>query len=228
VSSSGPLQQLGASLTLTAAPAEVQRIADGVSRLAVREGGFVQNSQINLQQAGSSEATLELKIPSGHLARALAALGRLAPVSAQEQSLQDITGSYESARHTLSDAQAERAALLRALARAGTQGTIESLHRRLALAADTIERARTQVQSISRQAASSNVEVTVLASAGAGAEGLTLKHGLHDAGRVLTVVVVVAVIGLAGLAPLVLVLACAAGAFAAWRRIARERALRRG
>lgn len=224
--SNGRLQQLGASLTLMTSPAEVQTIADGVSRLTAAEGGFVQNSQINIQHGSGSEATLQLKVPSAHLARMLAALGRLAPVRAESQSLEDITGSYSDARRALSDALAERAALLRALARLSTQGAIESLHRRLALAARTIERARRELQSISRRAATSSVEVAVLASAKAGAEGLTLRHGLHDASRVLTVALVVGLICLAGLVPLLLVLLIGIAVFRGWRRMARERALR--
>ena len=40
----GRVQQLGASISFTAIPGEVQTVADRVARLAVSEGGFVQSS----------------------------------------------------------------------------------------------------------------------------------------------------------------------------------------
>ena len=220
----GRVQQLGASITLAAAPSAVQALADGVSRLASGAGGYVASSQVQVQ-GGSGEATLQLSIPSARLASTLAALARLAPVRAQSQSLQDITSTYEAAHRALADAVAARGALLRALARASTQGEIESLRRRLSLAGGAIERARSNLQAISRQAASSTVEVTVVGDSSAGREGLTLNRGLHDAGGVLTGALVIGLIALAVLAPLALVLAAVIAAARTWRRTRREHAL---
>ena len=227
-SANGRVQQQGASITLAASASEIQTVADGVSRLASREGGFVANSQVNVQHegSGSGEATLVLEVPSGRLTATLAALGRLAPVRAQSQSLQDITNSYEQARRAVSDAVAERAALLRALGRASTQAEIESLHRRLALAGAAIERTQGALRAVTHRASNSRLEVAVLASAHApGSSGLTLSRGIHDVGRVLTVALIVLLIGLAVLIPLGLVLVALLFGARAWRRSQRERAL---
>ncbi len=223
-SGSGRVQQLAASLTLSCTPSEVQSIADRVAQVTVSDGGFVQSSQVQMQREGASEASLDLRVPSARLAAALAALGQLAPVRAENQSLQDITGAYDAARRELADAVAERGALLRALSRAVTQGQIESLHKQLSLTGGAITRARSALHAVSARASTSALEVTVLGDAPAG-EGSTLHRGLHDAGEVLTVALVVLLIGAAVLVPLAILLAVLILGGRAWRRYLRERAL---
>jgi hypothetical protein len=219
------VQQLGASVTLGTTPANVQGTSDQVAQLAVREGGYVQSSNVQVQQQGASEATLALRLPSARLSAALASIGRLAPVRAETQSLQDITSSYDAARQRLSDAIAERRALLHALAAATTEGQIDSLRERLAGASSAVTRAQASVNAVSRRASTAEVEVTVLGDTRAAAEGLTLHTGLHDAGRVLLVALIAILILSAVLVPLALVIAAFAGARSAWRRHQRERVL---
>jgi hypothetical protein len=220
------VQQLSASISLSATPSEVQTIADRVSRLTVSDGGFVQSSHVN-EGEKTGEATLALSLPSAKLSAALASLGQIAPVRAENQSLQDITNTYNAARQRLNDAIAERAALLRALAKATTEGQIDSLRARLAQAGGAIARARSALQAVSQQASTAEVEVTVIGDARAGSEGLTLHRGLHDAGRVLTVTLIVLLIAAAVLVPLTLLIAALATARRAWGRYRRERILDR-
>jgi len=224
-SAPGRVQQLAASLTLGVTSGQVQSAASRVARVTVDDGGYVQNSHVQVQQAGSSEASLELRLPSEKLSAALASLERVAPVREESQSLQDITGSYDAARDRLRDAESERAALLRALARAITQGQIESLHARLAQADGAIARAHAAFEAVSRRAGTAEVEVTVIGGAHASSEGLTLRHGLHDAGRVLVVALIVLLIAAAVLLPATLMLLALAAAMRAWRRCRREHAL---
>jgi hypothetical protein len=218
------VQQLGASISLSATPSEVQAIADRVARLAVSEGGFVQSSHVN-EGEKTGEANFTLSLPSAKLSATLASLGQLAPVRAENQSLQDITNAYNAARQRLSDVAAERQALLRALSKATTEGQIDSLRERLAQAGRAIAGARTALQAVSRQASTAEVEVTVLGDKSAGSEGLTLHRGLHDAGRVLTVTLIVLLIAVAVLVPLALLIAALATSRRAWRRYRRERIL---
>jgi hypothetical protein len=220
----GRVQQLGASITLTATPNDVQETADRVSRLAVSDGGFVQSSHVNVGQ-GTGEANLTLSLPSAKLNAALASLGRLAPVRAESQSLQDITNTYDAARQRVADATAERQALLRALSKATTEGQIDSLRERLSQNRSRIAQARSALQAVSRHASTAEVEVTVVGDAHVGSEGLTLHRGLHDAGRVLVVTLVVLLIAAAILVPLALLLAALVTARRAWRRHQRERVL---
>jgi uncharacterized protein YhaN len=218
-------QQLAASVTLSASPADVQAVSDGVARLAVSDEGFVQSSHVQVQQHGSSEASLTLSLPSARLSAALSAIGGLAPVSAESQSLQDITDTYDAARQRLADANAERQALLKALAGATTEGQIDSLRERLSQARSAIAQAQSAFQALSRRASTAEVEVTVRGDARSASEGLTLHRGLHDAGRVLTVALIALLIAAAVLVPLTLLIAVLAGAHRVWRRYRRERAL---
>jgi hypothetical protein len=215
---------LGASIALTATPDEVQTVADRVSRLATSEGGFVRSSHVN-EEEQAGEATLTLSLPSAKLSAALASLGRLAPVRSESQSLQDITNTYDEARQRLNDAIAERQALLRALARTSTEGEIDSLHARLAQNGGAIARARAAVGAVSQQASTAEVEVTVVGDKNASSEGLTLRRGLHDAGRVLTMTLVVLLIAAAVLLPLALVAIALVAGRRAWFRHQRERVL---
>ena len=221
----GRKQQLAASISLAPTPGEVQSTADRVAQLAVSDGGFVQTSHVQVQQSGASEATLSLRLPSAKLSAALASLGGLAPVSAESQSLQDITSTYDAARQRLADATAERRALLHALSLAATQGQIDSLRERLAQSRTAIAEAQAAVQAVDRRSSTAEVEVTVLGYRSSGSEGLTLHRGVHDAGRVLTVTLVVLLVAAAVLLPLGLLLLAGFSARSAWRRRLRERAL---
>jgi hypothetical protein len=224
-SAPGRVQQLAASITLAATPSAVQETADRVSRLAVSDGGFVQSSHVQVQQPGTSEANLDLSLPSAKLSGALASLGQLAPVRAESQSLQDITNTYDAARQRLSDVTAERQALLRALARATTEGQIDSLRERLARNRGAIAHAQAALQTVSQRASTAEVEVTVLGDAHAGSEGWTVQRGLHDAVGVLVVTLVILLIAAAILVPLALLLAALVTARRMWLRYQRERAL---
>jgi hypothetical protein len=223
----GRVQQRGATLSLTASASEVQVVADRVARLATSLGGFVQSSQVQLlaPREGTSHAELDLRLPSAKLTAALAALGQLAPVRSESQSLQDITNTYDAARQRLGDARAERQALLRALADASTEGQIDSLRERLAEARHAIAEAQSAFHAVSQRASTSEVEVTVLGDAHAASEGLTLHRGLHDAGKVLVVTLAGLLIALAVLAPLALLVLALASARRVWRRYQRERVL---
>jgi len=223
----GRVQQLGAALTLSAGGEGVQRIADRVGHATVAAGGFVQSARVQTQQGSPGEALLTLVLPSAKLRSTLAQLERIAPVRAETQSLQDITSEYRAAAGRLASARAERAALLRALARATTQAAIESLHARLAAAADQISAAERQQASISRRASRAQVEVTVLGQAHH-AGGSTLGRGLKDAAKVLTVTLAVLVVAVAVLLPLSLLLVVLMGGGRLWRRQRRERVLGSG
>ncbi|HEY2719188.1 MAG TPA: DUF4349 domain-containing protein [Solirubrobacteraceae bacterium] len=220
------VQQRAATLTLAPKPESVQSVADEVAQLAVRDGGFVQSSQVRQQHGAGASAELRLSLPSARLSAALASLARLAPTRAESQSLQDITDEYDVARSKLADAVAERQALLHALARASTQSEIESLHERIALAAAAVTRDRSAFQVVSQRGSNSTVEVTVLGDAhAADAARSTLSQGLHDALVVLKIALVVLLVALAVLVPLAVVVLLIAFSVRASRRYLRERAL---
>jgi hypothetical protein len=224
-SAPGRLQQLGASVTLATSSSGVQAAAEGVSRLGVGDGGFVESSHVQVKSNGPSEADVTLSIPSAKLNATIAALGRIASVRAVSQSSQDITGSYDSVMRRLGDAVAERTALLRALAAASTQGQIDSLREQLSGNREALTRDRAEVRSVSHQAATSQLYVTITGGKSVEGGGLTLHRGLDDAGDVLATAGAALLIGLAGLLPIALLGFCLLAVRRTWRRHRRESAL---
>jgi hypothetical protein len=204
----------------------VQEAADAVSRLASGDGGYVESSHVQVRQGGGpSEAQLHLSIPSAKLSAAIAALGRIAPVRAVSQESQDITSSYDNARRRLSDDEAVRRALLRALAAATTEGRIDSLRERLASNREVLSGDRARLRSIGHTAATSQLEVTITGGAAAASHSGTLDSGLDDAGHVLAVAAAVALVALAVLVPLALLALLLEALRRTWQRRRREAAL---
>jgi hypothetical protein len=221
------LQQLTASIILSASPSDVQSTVARVAQLAASDGGFVQSSRVQTAQQGSNEADLMLRLPSSKLNGALAALSALASVREENQSSQDITGSYDAARRGLSDALSERRAFLRVLSRAQTQGQIDSVREQLSQAREAINSKRAALHSLSQRASSTELEVTIRGETHRAGGSVTLARGLSDAGEVLTVALVALLLALAGLAPLALMAMAVIGGLRIWRRYQREHALER-
>lgn len=189
------------------------------------EGGFMRSSHVEAQKGKEGEALLMLSLPSSNLNAALTSIERLASVTSKSQSLLDITSSYDAARTRLTDAKAEREALLRALAKDYTQGKIESLHARLGEASRQIEEATSDLQRVSHRGSTAQVEVMVRGQAHGAGGTSTLGGGLHDAGSVLTIALIVVLIAAAMPLPLALLVALIALTQRLWRRYRRERAL---
>ncbi|MDX6707596.1 MAG: hypothetical protein QOI48_3442 [Solirubrobacteraceae bacterium] len=200
--------QRNALLVLEAPDGKVESTADAVIRTVDRFGGIVQSSSIGSSDATGGEASFDLRIPTGKLDVALAALSELGHVAERSQNLQDITGSFSSAQDRLADARAERRGLLRALGRATTSLQIESLRSRLRLVRSTIARLDGQLDSLRRRADLSTVQLTVRGGGksdeGAAGGHWTPADAARDALRVLEVIAGVALIALAIALPLTL------------------------
>jgi hypothetical protein len=219
--------QRAADLTLTPKPDDVQKTADGVVRETQAAGGYVQRSDIATRDSGG-EATFTLRIPSARLDDTLARLSKLAHVGALSQSASDITSAVVSAADQLSDARAERAALLRALGKATTSRQIASLKARLADNRSEIAQRKGALDAQRRRADLATVSVTVQGTGSAAKKddgAWTPRDALHDAGRVLEIAGGVALIALAVLAPLAILAALALLAGRTLRRRRREGAL---
>ncbi|WCB96819.1 hypothetical protein DSM104299_05587 [Baekduia alba] len=222
--------QRAAELTLTPSPGDVQDTADGVVRETQAAGGYVQQSSVATRDDGGT-ASFTLRIPSAHLDDALAGLSKLAHVGALNQSASDITAETASAADQLSDARAERQALLRALGRATTDRQIASLKARLRDNRSEIAQRKGALDAQRRRAdlatVAVNVQGTGQADSGDGGGAWTPRDALHDAGRVLEVAGGVALIALAILAPLAILALLALLAARGLRRHRRETALDR-
>ena len=218
----------GAELTLTPAPEDVQDTADGVVRETQDAGGYVQRSDVQTRDGGGT-ASLTLRIPSAKLDDTLAGLAKLAHVGALSQSATDITAQTASTASLLSDARAERQALLRALGKATTARQIASLKARIADNRSVIARRQGDLNAVRRRADLATVQVTIEGTGAAakkdGGGAWTPRDALHDAGRVLEVAGGVALIALAVLAPLAVLAALALLGGRVVRRRRREGAL---
>ncbi len=231
-SGSGPRKvQRSADLVLRVPTGKVESTSDGVIRTVDRFGGIVTNSTISSDDSTGGEATFALRIPTGRLDDALAALSKLGHVASRTQDLTDITSSFTSAQDRLSDARAERRGLLKALGRASTQQQIDSLRARLRNVRSQIARLNGDLAALRRRADLSSVSVTVRGggseSEGGSGSGDKWSPGdaAADALRVLEVIAGVLLIGLAIAAPLAILALIGGFGVRTTRRRRRESAL---
>lgn len=222
--------QRDAELTLTTAPGDVQNVADEVVSVTQDVGGVIARSTVDVGGGGGS-ASFVLRIPTRRLDDALKQLSDLAHVGSLKQGSTDITGSFVSATDRLSDARAERRALLKALGRATTPNAIESLRQRIRFNRSEIGALKGELQAVKRRADLATVSLRVRGTGAAkGSEkeeggAWTPGDAARDALRVLEVAAGVILIAAAVLVPVGLIALLAALAARFVRRRGREQAL---
>ncbi len=217
-------------LALRVGAGQLEEAADGVVRTTQRLGGYVADSQVAARGRGGS-ATFTLRVPTKRLDHATSQLSKLGHVTSLNQSSHDITAAFVSAQELLSDARAERRALLRALGKATTPQQISSLRARIRGNRSEIAQHKGQLKSLRRRADLSTISVEVVArgKGSAGAPGdddsWSPSDAAKDALRVLEVAAGVVVIALAAMLPLGLIGGLAYLATRGARRRRREHAL---
>jgi hypothetical protein len=216
------------SLELEMPVEEMARVADGVTTVTNRHGGFVLSSSVSTGEDGSG-GDFELRIPAERLRPALRDLSELATVRSQSQSGQDVTRDFVTAKDRLQAARAERRSLLRRLENADTDEEAEAIRARLDLVAGEINGLRGQLRDLRLRTDYAVVSVSLVADGNGGDEegggAGSFDDALGDAGDLL--------VGFAGVLVRVLALALPIGliALAAWlvtsaaRRRRRESAL---
>jgi hypothetical protein len=216
-------QQRSASLTLATARRDIDRVAGQVADVTAQLGGFVSSSSVSSNQGG----LLQLRVPSDRLDTAIQRLSRLGRVRELQRRSVDITSSVVSARERLTDARAERKALLEQLAEADTVNETESIRERLEIVSREIARARRSLSRVNNRANFADVSVSLVASRGSDDDegAWTPADAFDDALRVLEVGAGVALIAAAVLLPLALIWLLAWLALRGVGRRRRERAL---
>ena len=196
-------QERSASLTIAVRRREVDRAASRASEVAADVGGFVQRSSVSSRGGGS----LLLRVPSDQLDTAVQRLSRLGRVRDLSRNTVDITASVVSARERLTDARAERKALLAQLADAVTVNETESIRERLEIVSREIASARGALRRVNNRANFANIDLTLTATGAAEEDegAWTPADAFDDALRVLEVAAGVLLIAAAVLLPLVLV-----------------------
>ena len=152
-------QQRSATLTLAVPRREIDRAANRVAQVTADLGGFVASSSISSSGGGD----LQLRVPSDRLDMAIRRLSEIGRVRELSRRSVDITSSVVSARDRLSEARAERKALLTQLASATTVNETESIRARLDIVSREIAAARRRLARVNNQANFADVSVTLAA-----------------------------------------------------------------
>jgi Domain of unknown function (DUF4349) len=206
---------------------EMARVADQVTSVTTRHGGFVLSSSVSTGE-DSAGGDFELRIPATRLRPALRDLAALADVRTQSQTGRDVTREHVTAKDRLRAARAERRSLLRRLELATTDEQAEAIRLRLDLVAGEINGLRGQLRNLRLRTDYAVVTVSLVAKEGHGGGGIgggSFDDALGDAGDILVTVAGVIVRALAVALPLGLIALLGWLAGRALRRRQRESAL---
>src|SRR5829696_4784358 len=178
-----------AALELQMPVDKMARVAEQVTAVTNRHGGFVLSSSVSTGENGAG-GDFDLRIPSSRLRPALRDLAALADVRTQSQTGRDVTREHVTAKDRLRAARAERRSLLRRLEVATADEEAEAIRRRLDLVAGEINGLRGQLKNLRLRTDYSVVTVTLLAKDGdgGGAGGGSFDDALGDAGDLLVTV----------------------------------------
>jgi hypothetical protein len=217
------------SLDLEVPTDEMARVAEDVTTVTNRHGGFVLRSSVDTGQNGGG-GDFSLRIPVDRLRSTLRDLAQLAPVIRQTQEGRDVTRRHVTAKDRLQAARAERRSLLRRLEHADTDAEAESIRRRLDLVAGEINGLRAQLRDLRLRTDYAVVDVSLLgpddgSGGGAGGVGGSFDDAIGDASGLLVGTAGVLIRALALALPLAVIGALAWLASAWMRRRRRESAL---
>ena len=215
------------SLELDVPADEMARVAEEVTAVTNRHGGFVLSSSVDTGEDGGG-GDFSLRMPSERLRPALRDLAGLAPVIRQTQEGRDVTRQHITARDRLQAARAERRSLLDRLEEADIDVEADAIRRRLDLVAGEINGLRGQLRDLRLRAEYAVVLVRLVVaddSDGSGAAASSFDDAIGDAGDLLVGTAGVLLRALAVALPLAAI-AGAGWAASAWlRRRRRESAL---
>jgi hypothetical protein len=203
----------------------IQRVADQVTAVTNRHGGFVLSSSVSTGE-DSSGGDFDLRIPATEVRPALRDLAALGEVRSQTQSGRDVTPEYVTARDRLRSARAERKSLLRRLEAAGTDTDAEAIRRRLDIVAGEINGLRGRLHGLRLRTDYAVVTVSLVGKDdGGGSGGGSFGDAVDDAGDIAVGIAGVLVRVLAVVLPLGLVALLAWLTTRALQRRRRESAL---
>ncbi len=176
------------SLELETPADELARVADEITAVTGRFGGFVLSSSLSTGDEGSG-GDFELRVPTQRLQPALRELSSLGTVRSQSQTGRDVTREQVTAQDRLQAARAQRAGLLTRLEQAATDEEAEALRRQLDLVAGEINGLRGQLRDLRLRTDYAVVNVS-LEPAGDGGDdnggaGGSFDDALGDAGDLL-------------------------------------------
>jgi hypothetical protein len=211
------------ALELGAPVDRMERVAEQVTAVTNRFGGFVLSSSLSTGE-DSAGGDFDLRIPATRLRPALRELSGLATVRSQSQSGRDVTRQHVTAQDRLRSARAERASLLRRLENAATDAEAEGLRQRLDVVAAEIRGLRARLRDLRLATNYATVTVSLVAEDGSSGSG-GLGDAFDDAGKLLVGGAGILIRVLAVALPLALIALAVWLGTSAWTRRRRESAL---
>ena len=214
------------ALELEAPVDQIQRVADQVTAVTNRHGGFVLSSSVATGEE-SSGGDFDLRIPASEVRPALHDLAALGHVRSQSQTGRDVTPEYVTARDRLRSARGEQKSLLRRLEVATTDTDAEAIRRRLDIVAGEINGLRGRLHGLRLRTDYAVVTVSLQGKDGdtGGAGGGSFDDAVDDAGDILVGIAGVLIRVLAVALPLALIALLGWLAGRALQRRRRESAL---
>lgn len=217
-------------MTVRVKSGEIDDASQKVESIVRQGGGYVADSQVSIGTRGSGNATYALKVSTDKLDTTMKKLADLGTVTSQQQASRDITSSFDTTQRRLEDNAELRKALLRALAKAETDGEIASLKRRLADNRSSRASLERQLAQLRTRTNLTDIALTLTAPSGDAADedddgSWSIGDALSDAGKALGTVTGVLLVGGAVLLPFALLGAAGWAVYRVRRKRHRESAL---
>lgn len=149
-----------ATLSLSVERDAVTKIANAVSQLADRQGGYVANTQ--RESGDAQQATLTVRVPATAYDASLTELRKLGKVTSESLGGKDVTGTLVDLEARLRSLRAQEQALNALLSRANTVGETLQVAQSAAEVRTQIEQLAAQQAQISDQADYATITVNVL------------------------------------------------------------------
>ena len=219
---------------LTVQAPNVETAASRATSVAEAAGGYVsaEHTVLSRKRSVRERVDIQFKVPVGSYPATLTALGALGTKQSETQRAQDVTQTVADVTSRVTSAKATIAQLRKLLARAGTVNGLLSVQNQISQEEASLEALQSQQRALASETTYATVSMVILGPApvhqhhhhhhGKAASGFLggLIAGWHALGRVTVRVLTVA----GAVLPFVVILGLvAAGAYAAWRRMARRR-----
>ncbi len=225
-----------ATLELGVAGSAIQSAAQRVFSLVSAFGGYVRESSVSsgpgsAQGSGSAQggATFDVRVPSGNLSGAIAALSHLGHVRSETNTTNDVTEQLGSLQRSLGDERAQRSSLLKQIASASEEARAAELRGRLRAVEARIAHLEGSLRALRSRIDYTSLALSIAPENGAGAStgssDLTPTGAARDAAQILDAAIAIVVLAAAALLPLGIVLAALWWIAMLGRRRMREHAL---
>jgi hypothetical protein len=227
--SAAPARQVErtASLDVGVAPDAIESRAHQVFTIVSSFNGYVRQSNVSSGGPGQGGASFDIRVPSANLANAIAALSGLGHVRSENNTTNDVTDQFNSLQSSLAQLRAERASLLKQLARASEGHEEARLKDRLRYVDAQISQQQGALGALSNRINYTALAFSLTSEAVAASKHSELTPGAaaRSAGKILEAALAVLVLAAAALLPLGLIALAAWVVIASTRKRLREQAL---